>query len=147
MPRPPRIVILGTLLVLSGCTGIARPSPTPSPIPAGTSPRAAILGRAPAATDCFTTSFDLVQVPDAPTLERHVVTAERRPAWLPSRGFLGTPAELARAVAGQLISQDPQDAWVLVPGRPAPRADRYFPVIARSGERIWYRDGSVGLCA
>lgn len=146
MAKIPRIVILAALLVVSGCMSVARRDATPSPIPAGTSPRAAILGREPRDTDCFTTAFDLVRVPDAPTLQRHVITVLRRPAWLPSRGFLGSPTELAAAVQGQLIGSDPQATWILVPGQPLPRADRYFPLTARSGERIWYRDGSVQVC-
>lgn len=147
MATTPRIVILAALLVCSGCVPVAQRDPTPSPIPAGTSPRAAILGREPTDTDCFTTAFDLVEVPDAPTLQRHVVTVVRRPAWLPSRGFLGSPDELAVVVQGQLIGSDPQTTWILVPGWPLPHADRYFPLIARSGEHIWYRDGSVQVCA
>ncbi len=124
----------------------ARRDPTPSPIAAGTSPRQAILGREPTDTDCFTTAFDVVMVPDAPTLQRHVVTVARRPAWLPYRGFLGSPAELARAVNGQVIDSDPQTTWILVPGHPLPRAERYFPLVAMTGERIWYREGSVSAC-
>ena len=40
-----RIVILAAVLVVSACMPIARRDPTPSPIPPGTSPREAILGR------------------------------------------------------------------------------------------------------
>jgi len=146
MTRLPRIVVLAGFLVGSACMPGARVDPTPSPIPAGTSAREAILGREPRDTDCFTTAFDVVQVPDAPTLQRHVITVARRPAWLPNRGFLGSPAELARAVDGQLIDTDPQITWILVPGHPLPRADRYFPLVAMTGERIWYREGSVSAC-
>jgi hypothetical protein len=76
-----------------------------------------------------------------------VVTVGRRPAWLPSGGFLGTPLQLAQAVHGQLIATDPQTTWVLVPGLELPHADRYFPLAAPTGEHIWYRDGSVQACA
>jgi hypothetical protein len=147
MARRSRIVIIAALLVCSACTTAAHRAPSPSPIAPGTSPRKAILGRDPTAADCFTTAFDLVLVPDAPTLERHVVTALRKPAWLPERGFLGTPTELASALQGLLIPVDPQSTWVLVPGDPHPRADRFFPLTTRTGERVWYRDGSVGTCA
>ena len=147
MARRIRIVIITTLLVCSACTTGARRDPSPSPIPGGTSPRKAILGRDPTDTDCFTTAYDVVEVPDPLTLERHVVSALHRPAWVPQHGFLGTPAELAGALHGQLIPTDPQNVWVLVPGDPHPRADRYFPLTARSGERVWYRDGSVQACA
>jgi len=146
MIRDPRIVILAALLVCSACTPTARPDPTPSPIPDGTTPLQAILGREPTDRDCFTTAFDTVSVPDAPTLQRHVVTVARSPAWLPHRGFLGSPAELARAVNGQVIAADPQTTWILVPGNPLPRAERYFPLTATTGERIWYREGSVSAC-
>lgn len=139
-------ILVAALLALTGCARAADLPPTPMPIPPGTSPREALLGRPPTDTDCFTTAFVLVQVPDGPTLERHVVTAVRRPTWLPLRGFLGTPAQLAQAVRGQLITDDPQTAWILVRDADLPRADRYFPLIARSGERVWYRDGSVAAC-
>lgn len=147
MAKTPRIVILAVFLVCSACMPVAHRDPTPSPIPPGTSPRKAILGRDPTDTDCFTMAFDVVEIPDAPTLQRHVVTVGRRPAWLPSRGFLGSPDELAAAVHGQLIGGDPQTTWILVPGAPLPSADRYFPLIARSGEHVWFRDGSVHACA
>jgi hypothetical protein len=146
MVRRTLMPIGAMLLAVSACMPTGMPYPSPSPIPPGTSPREAILGRPVTDADCFTTAFDLVQVPDAPTLERHVSTAVRRPAWLPLRGFLGTPTELAHAVHGQLIEADPQTVWVLVPGDGAPQADRYFPLVTRSGARIWYRDGSVLTC-
>jgi hypothetical protein len=65
---------------------------------------------------------------------------------VPARGFLGTPDQLAHAVGGQLISEEPGAAWILVPGAPA-RADRYFPLAASTGDRIWYRDGMITTCA
>jgi hypothetical protein len=147
MTRSARIVITVALLALTGCMHSARAEPTPSPIPAGTSPRAAILGREPTDDDCFVNAFDLVEIPDAPTLARHVITVARRPAWLPRGGFLGTPVQLAAAVDGQLIPSDPQTTWVLVPGDALPHADRWFPIVTRTGERVWYRDGSVSACA
>lgn len=145
--RPSSIILVATLLVLTGCARGARTEPTPSPIPEGTSPRAAILGREPTDDDCFVNAVPVVLVPDAPTLQRHVVTVVRRPAWLPSGGFLGTPAELARAVDGLLIPSDPLTAWVLVTDAEGTHADRWFPLVATGGERVWYRDGSIARCA
>ncbi len=147
MTRPRAIVRLVAALSLAGCGWSAHVPPTPSPIPEGTSPRAAVLGREPTARDCFVNAFNLVQLPDAPTLQRHVVTAVHRPAWLPSGGFLGTPAQLAAAVHGLLIPSDPLTAWVLVSGGAGPRADRWFPLTARSGEHVWYRDATLATCA
>jgi len=147
MIRHRPIVIIAASLVLTGCMRAAHVEPTPTPIPDGTSPRAAILGREPTEADCFQNAFPLVSIPDPPTLQRHIVTAARRPAWLPSGGFLGTPDQLADAVQGRLIPSDPQTTWVLVGEAAHARADRWFPVVARSGERIWYRDGSVEACA
>lgn len=147
MIRRPSSIILVALVVLLGCTRVARVEPTPSPIPDGTSPRAALLGREPTDDDCFQTAFPLVELPDAPTLERHVITATRRPAWLPSGGFLGTPSQLASATDGLLIPSDPLTTWVLVSDAAGPRADRWFFLVAHDGERVWYRDGSIARCA
>jgi hypothetical protein len=137
---------LAALTILTGCLVRTEPDPTLPPIPPGISPWVAVLGRPPTDADCFENAFELVTVPDSATLERHLVTAARRPAWLPSRGFAGTPDQLAVAVAGRLIDADPQTAWVLVQVEGAPRADRYFPLVGRSGERVWYRDATIRAC-
>ena len=122
MTRHPRIVISVAFLALTGCMQSARVAPTPSPIPAGTSPRAAILGREPTDDDCFVNAFDLVQIPDAPTLARHVITVARRPAWLPTRRLPGhsrTARGRRERTAHPERSRRPPGCWC--PGGAPPR--------------------------
>jgi hypothetical protein len=113
---------------------------------AGKSPKEAVLGRPATKSDCFVNDFALVELPDPDLLQRHVRMAARHPGFLPSRGFVGTAEQLAAAVAGLLIQSDPQAVWVLVAPEGRRRADRYFPVAVPTGERVWYRDGSLRTC-
>ncbi len=154
-----QLVVFAALALVSACAqSRSQPSMPPEEAVRGRTPREAVLGRPVVAGDCFLRDNALVSLPEPRVLERTLRTTPGRTGWipsrgfpsggrLPSRGFLGSSQQLAEAVGGVLIHDDPQSIWVLVLSDGRRRADQYFPIQARTGDRVWYLGASVQACA
>jgi len=153
------LAALAAIALVTACAqSRSKPSMPPEEAVRGRTPREAVLGRPVVDGDCFLHGHELVSLPEPRALERTVRTTPDHTGWipsrgfptggrLPSRGFLGSGQQLAEAVGGVLIHDDPQSIWVLTLSDGRRRADEYFPILARTGDKVWYLDASVQACA